>query len=378
MHRFHLQVNYMPHYASTLKTAILKEVGSDEAPEKALEGLRIVLNTGNGSGGFFHKVLEELGADVSASIHVEPDGAFPAYIPNPESSQMIAETTRVCEEANADIGIMLDTDADRCGFVVPRSVNKDGTRSDYEALNRNRLIALLGVIFSKTSPGCAIVTDSVTSEGLETFLQDDLGLQHVRYLKGYANVINKARELTEAGIANAEVAIETSGHCAMQENGYLDDGTYTAVKVIGLLARVSRDTDNKSVLDLISNLKEMPEEGELRMPVLDETLQTTSALFDFMALEIEQLCQSGIDEDEDRAVAMWSLDEDNLEGIRVRTGKGGFFMLRKSLHDPVISLQVEGTSREQVRECVVDPLLELFDSEPQSRSALNLNALEAY
>lgn len=377
MHRFHLQVNYMPHYASTLKNAILDEVGSDEAPEKALEGLRIVLNTGNGSGGFFHKVLEDLGADVSASIHVEPDGAFPAYIPNPESSQMVAETTRVCEEANADIGIMLDTDADRCGFVVPRSVNKDGTRSDYEALNRNRLIALLGVIFSKTSPGCAIVTDSVTSEGLETFLQDDLGLQHVRYLKGYANVINKARELTEAGIANAEVAIETSGHCAMQENGYLDDGTYTAVKVIGLLARVSRDNDSKSVLDLISNLKEMPEEGELRMPVLDETLQTTSAVFDFMALEIEQLCQS-IGIDEDRVVAMWSLDEDNLEGIRVRTGKGGFFMLRKSLHDPVISLQVEGTSREQVRECVVDPLLELFDSEPQIRSALNLNALEAY
>jgi hypothetical protein len=53
-------------------------------------------------------------------------------------------------------------------------------------------------------------------------------------------------------------------------------------------------------------------------------------------------------------------------------------MLRKSLHDPVISLQVEGTSREQVRECVVNPLLKLFDSEPQIRGALNLNALEAY
>jgi phosphomannomutase len=96
-----------------------------------------------------------------------------------------------------------------------------------------------------------------------------------------------------------------------------------------------------------------------------------------MALEIEQLCQS-LGTDEDRAVALWSLDEDNLEGIRVRTGNGGFFMLRKSLHDPVISLQVEGTSPEQVRECVVDPLLKLFDSEPQIRSALNLSALEAY
>lgn len=57
---------------------------------------------------------------------------------------------------------------------------------------------------------------SVTSEGLETFL-GELGLNHVRYLKGYANVIGKARELTESGKAIAEVAIETSGHCAMRE-----------------------------------------------------------------------------------------------------------------------------------------------------------------
>lgn len=333
--------------------------------------MKIVLNAGNGSGGFFNNVLKELGADVSASIWLEPDGDFPAgYVPNPESSHMIDETMRACEEANADIGIMLDTDADRCGFVVPRTVDSDGTKSNYEALNRNRLIALLSVIFSESSPNCAIVTDSVTSEGLATFLEDELGLQHVRYLKGYANVINKARELTEA-----EMAIETSGHCAMKENGYLDDGTYTAVKVVSLLARVA-DSD-KSLLDLISTYKEMPEVSELRMEVLDESLESTSIVFDFAALEIEQLCES-VGSDEDPAIATWSLDEENLEGIRVRTGNGGFFMLRKSLHDPVISLQVEGRSKDEIRTNVIDPLLQLFDSESRIGKALNLSALQAY
>lgn len=364
----------MPHYADKLKNAILEQVKTGDKP---LEGLNIVLNAGNGSGGFFNDVLKELGADVSASIWLEPDGDFPAgYVPNPESSTMIAETTKACEEANADIGIMLDTDADRCGFVVPRTVSEDGTRSTYEALNRNRLIALLSVIFSESSPGCAIVTDSVTSEGLATFLQDDLGLQHVRYLKGYANVINKARELTESGAANAEMAIETSGHCAMKENAYLDDGTYTAVKVVSLLARVAADS-NTSLLDLISNYQEMPEVSELRMELLDESLESTSVVFDFAALEIEQLCES-VGGDEDPAVATWSLDNDNLEGIRVRTGNGGFFMLRKSLHDPVISLQVEGTSRDEIRANVIDPLLQLFNSESRIGKAVNLNALQAY
>ena len=367
-------VNHMPHYASTLKDAILNQVNGSS--DKPLEGLKIVLNAGNGSGGFFNDVLKELGADVKDSIWLEPNGEFPAgYVPNPESSTMIDETTRVCEMANADIGILLDTDADRCGFVVPRVVNEDGTRSDYEALNRNRLIALLSVIFSESSPGCAIVTDSVTSEGLETFLQQDLGLQHVRYLKGYANVINKARELTESGEANAEMAIETSGHCAMQENDYLDDGTYTACKIVGLLARISKE--NKSLLDLISNLTEMAEEGELRMELLDESLESTSIVFDFAALEIEQLCES-VGSEDDAAVASWSLDTDNLEGVRVRTGNGGFFMLRKSLHDPVISLQVEGASRDEIRATVIEPLLKLFDSESRIGNALNLNALQAY
>jgi hypothetical protein len=84
------------------------------------------------------------------------------------------------------------------------------------------------------------------------------------------------------------------------------------------------------------------------MPVLDETLQTMSAVFDFMALvEIEQLCQS-VGTDEDREVAMLSLDKDNLEGIRVCTGNGGFFMLQKNRHDPVVLLQVEGISPDQV------------------------------
>lgn len=70
---------------------------------------------------------------------------------------MIDETTLACENCDADIGIMLDTDADRCGFIVPRFA-EDGSRK-YEALNRNRLIALLAVIFQSSSPGCTFVTD---------------------------------------------------------------------------------------------------------------------------------------------------------------------------------------------------------------------------
>jgi len=391
----------MPHYETTLKNAILREVSeglpltSSSNTQLPLAGLRIVLNAGNGSGSFFQKVLHELGADVSFSINLTPDGTFPvgSGVPNPEYKPMIDETIQACENCIADLGIMLDTDADRCGLIVPcKKEDSSSSLIKYEALNRNRLIALLSVIFSSSSPGCTIVTDSVTSEGLSKFLKQTLGLNHVRYLKGYANVIGKAKELTETGQALVEMAIETSGHCAMRENGYLDDGTYTAVKVIGLLARVSRSSHdamhlsplststhprrpNLGLLTLIEELQEMEEVKELRMKVLDGTMESTDYIFRVLLQCIEDGCTK---------TKGWMLDPENLEGIRVTVGMdGAFFMLRKSLHDPILSLQVEGTSPETVRASIIQPLLQLVSEREKTQGfamsqIIQLDTLRTY
>jgi phosphomannomutase len=375
----------MPFYENTIREAIRREVmtglvSSSSSSTLPLAGLRIVLNAGNGSGSFFYPLLHDLGADVSSSIHCNPQQPFPTSgVPNPEYKPMIDETIQACEASSADLGIMLDTDADRCGLIVPRT-EEDSSTVRYESLNRNRLIALLSVIFSSSSPGCTVVTDSVTSQGLSTFLHN-LGLKHVRYLKGYANVIGKAKELM------AEMAIETSGHCAMRENGYLDDGTYTAVKVIGLLARVSRSRHDSQMshalskkrvgglLNLIENLEEMPEVKELRMKVVDGTTESTDYIYRVLLPCIQDGC-SGI--------KGWELDKENLEGIRVTVGiDGSFFMLRKSLHDPILSLQVEGESVESVRINIIQPLLHLFRVREQEdgldvSKVIQLDALRAY
>ncbi|KAL7572921.1 hypothetical protein ACA910_004565 [Epithemia clementina (nom. ined.)] len=419
-------VDYMPEYAASLKRAIQREVedpsnnsnaDNKSDPDKCLEGLTLVVNAGHGSGGFFQGVLKDLGANVIGSIGITPDEKFPLGIPNPEYQPMMDATIKACQNVQADLGIMLDTDSDRCGFVVPTTKTAADHAIQYEPLNRNRLIAMMGVILSQTDNGrgrCGIVTDSVTSEGLSTFLQDNLGLTHVRYLKGYQNVIDKAKELTETGVLNVELAMETSGHGAMKENNYLDDGTYTAVKVVGLLARQRRrqghvgsdDNNNKkvSLLDLIAEMKELDVIRELRFKVLDDSLDTMQQVFDFCALEIENLClnnpdkESVTDDDEDddsnnnnndahdtnaaaaapQVHSYWSLDVDNLEGIRVRVGGGQFFMLRKSLHDPIISLQVEASSDTEARRLVIDPLLELLDSEEAIRSQLDLSVLRDF
>ena len=371
---FTRQVDWMPIYADSLKRAIFSNTAGIVRNEaEPLAGLKIVLNPGNGAGGFFQDVLDSLGADVSASVHLDADGSFPNGVPNPETKSMLQQTILACNEAQADLGIMLDTDADRCGFVTPRIIEKDTSRkSDYEALNRNRLIALLAVVFSQEKPGCAVVTDSVTSEGLSKFLNDQLGLKHVRFIKGYANVISKARELTDSGSMDAELAIETSGHCAMRENGYLDDGTYTAVKIVSLLAR-ERASDvfkEKSLLDLIADMEELDEVCELRMTTKDSSLESMRAVFDVCVNEIIRHCESS---------QVWRLDNENLEGIRIRFGsQGQFFMLRQSLHDPIVSLQIEAQSKSEAREMIVEPIRRLFESNKQISEVLLTGVLAGY
>ena len=123
-------VDWMNHYQKQLEQGLLRQVYSEHPPaslEKRhlpLEGLKIVLNAGNGSGGFFLDVLRNMGANVEGSINTEPDPAFPSGVPNPENESMVQATIVACKAADADLGILLDTDADRCGMVAPRRYTK--------------------------------------------------------------------------------------------------------------------------------------------------------------------------------------------------------------------------------------------------------------
>ena len=51
-----------------------------------------------------------------------------------------------------------------------------------------------------------------------------------RFKRGYKNVISKGVELNKAG-EECHLMMETSGHGAVKENWFLDDGSYLAVQV---------------------------------------------------------------------------------------------------------------------------------------------------
>ena len=199
------KVDYMTDYAARLRKMICDSVGKSEN-DLPLKGYHIIVDAGNGAGGFYaENVLKPLGADITGSQFLEPDGMFPNHIPNPENKTAMESICNAVINSKADLGIIFDTDVDRAGCV-------DSTGKE---INRNRLVALASYIVMQTNPGATIVTDSVTSDGLKTYIDEYLGGKHYRYKRGYKNVINKAIELCENGI-NSPLAIETSGHAALK------------------------------------------------------------------------------------------------------------------------------------------------------------------
>ncbi len=304
-----IPTDYMTDYAARLREMIIREVAKGDKP---LDGYHIVVDAGNGVGGFYaNNVLSPLGADITGSQFLEPDGMFPNHIPNPENTDAINSICAAVKANDADFGVIFDTDVDRAGCV-------DG---DGVEINRNRLIAIAAYIALGGKKGGTIVTDSVTSDGLKKYIEGDLGGKHYRYRRGYKNVINKAIELCEQGI-DCPLAIETSGHAALKENYFLDDGAYLATKIIIELAR---GTDIKALLSTM----DMPaEEGEYRFNIKVPDFKTygenvIAALESFAAQNSE-----------------YAIADDNREGIRVST-KQGWFLLRLSVHDPVMPMNFE-------------------------------------
>ena len=316
------KVNYMERYAKHLRDIICREVGADDY-EYPLKGFHIVVDAGNGAGGFYaSEVLEPLGADTSGSVYLDPDGMFPNHIPNPENEVAMQSICNAVLSAKADLGVIFDTDVDR-GGAVDSSGNE---------INRNRLVALAACLALEGNAGGTIVTDSITSTGLNEFIEKHLGGVHYRYRRGYKNVINKALELTEKGI-NAPLAIETSGHAAMKENYYLDDGAYLCTKIIIKLAQLRKE--GKTLESLLRELKEPVEACEMRFKITDSDFRTTG---ERVIRELEAYA-----EEQDG----WQIAPDNREGIRVSFGKNdgdGWFLLRLSVHDPILPLNIESDS----------------------------------
>lgn len=293
---------------------------NNEQYEKPLAGMKIVVDAGNGAGGFYaKKVLKPLGADISASQFLEPDGNFPNHAPNPEDYEAMHSISIKTLSSQADLGLIFDTDVDRSAAVDHRG----------REISRNGIVAMAAALVAEDHPGTTVVTDSITSDQLNVFLEEKLGLKHLRFKRGYKNVINKAIELNEEG-TDCQLAIETSGHAALKENYFLDDGAYLATKIVIKAALLHRE--GKKLADLIEDLEHPAEAKEVRLPIIARDFGEYG---DKVLAELEAFAE---------AQEGMTVVKPNYEGVRIAF-EDGWCLLRKSLHDPIMPLNLESQKR---------------------------------
>jgi phosphomannomutase len=313
------KIELMDIYSGYLRNKIKQGVNSKNY-DLPLKGLKVLVDAGNGAGGFFvDKVLNPLGAITKGSQYLDPDGYFPNHIPNPEDKKAMESIQEAVIKNKADLGLIFDTDVDRAS-----AVDRYG-----RAINKNAIVALMGAIVAKDYPVSVIVTDSVTSDKLTDFLENDLKMIHRRFKRGYKNIINEAIRLNNEGIS-CYLAIETSGHCALGENFFLDDGAYMTVKILIEAAKLKKE--GKTIDMLISKLQEAKEAQEFRLKLKCDKFKEYGQM---ILRDFEEYCSNK----EGLSVA-----KNSYEGVRVSFDSRlikGWLLLRMSLHDPLMPLNIE-------------------------------------
>ena len=325
------EMAFLPTYMEQLAARIRRGLNTDVP--KPLLGLYVVVDAGNGAGGFYAELLESLGAWIEGSQFLEPDGYFPNHIPNPENADAMASLSAAVTKAGADLGVIFDADCDRAAVVD----------ADGREINRNRLIALISAILLDEKPGQTIVTDSVTSSGLKKFI-NDWGGEHYRYKRGYRNVIDEAIRLNSEGVS-CPLAIETSGHAALKENHFLDDGMYLVTVLIVRAMKLKQA--GQTLGSLIADLREPVESKEIRLNITEPDFREAGKT------AIEKVL------DYANAADAWHIAPDNREGVRISFDldggmDNGWFLLRLSVHDPVLPLNVESDVPGGVKQMLID------------------------
>lgn len=307
--------DFLPSYSQNILKIIRAKTGSDQP----LTGARIVVDAGNGAGGFFvDQVLKPLGAETTGSQYLEPDGNFPNHVPNPEDAVAIEHITKAVLDNQANLGIIFDTDVDRAAIIDEQG----------QAINRNGFIAFIASMLLADYPGSTIVTDSITSTGLTEYVESRGGKHH-RFKRGYKNVINEAIRLNNEGI-ETHLAMETSGHGAIKENYFLDDGAYLVTMALIKFAELHQA--GKPISSFLEGLKEPAEVKEIRFKITATDFKSYGAMV-LAEFETFAASQPG-----------WMLVQPNYEGVRVScdaTAGNGWCLLRMSLHDPIMPLNIE-------------------------------------
>ncbi len=263
--------------------------------------IKVVVDAGNGTTGkILPELLERFGCDV-AQLFCEPDGRFPNHIADPLKKETLRALQKKVVEEKADLGIAMDNDGDRVGFV-----DREGN-----IIENNHILCMLAKNVLKYKKGKIVfdlLCSSVVGETIRRF-----GGMPVETRVGHSFIQNTL--ITEKCILGGEA----SAHYYFPETFNCDDGIFAALKVVEAIGRGG--------MEFIESIPACPISDDIRIYCPD------AEKFE----KVEQLKQKFKKE---------GFEMNTMDGVKVYLPADGWFCIRPSNTQPVIDLRFEGKTKE--------------------------------
>jgi phosphomannomutase len=275
-----------------------------------LRPLRVAVDAGNGMAG--HTAPAVFGAIESLEIlplYFELDGTFPNHEANPLNPDNLVDLQKHVVATGADIGLAFDGDADRC-FVVDESGHP---------ISPSAVTALVAARELSREIGATVIHNLITSRAVPELVVERGGTP-VRSRVGHSYI--KAL-MAETG---AIFGGEHSAHYYFRDFWGADSGMLAALHVLAALGEQRRPLS-----ELMADYQRYEASGEINYTVADSQICVEAVLKSFS----------------DRIESI-----DHLDGVTVDLGNGNWFNLRTSNTEPLLRLNVEARTLEDVDEVV--------------------------
>ena len=271
-----------------------------------LRPLRVAVDAGNGMAG--HTTPAVLGVIDSITLlplYFELDGTFPNHEANPLNPANLADLQAYVRDTGADIGLAFDGDADRCFVIDERGL----------PVSPSTVTSLVAARELHREIGATVIYNLITSRAVPELVVERGGTP-VRSRVGHSYI--KALMADTGAIFGGE----HSAHYYFRDFWGADSGMLAALHVLAALGEQERPLS-----ELTADYQRYEASGEINFTVGDAASCVDAVLKSF-------------------GTRIHSID--HLDGVTVDLGEGSWFNLRTSNTEPLLRLNVEGRSVEDV------------------------------
>lgn len=271
-----------------------------------LRPLRVAVDAGNGMAGLTAPaVLGAIEAITLLPLYFELDGSFPNHVANPLDPANLVDLQEFVRAGGADIGLAFDGDADRCFVVDERG----------RPVAPSTVTALVAARELDREIGATVIHNLITSRAVPELVVERGGTP-VRSRVGHSYI--KALMADTGAIFGGE----HSAHYYFRDFWGADSGMLAALYVLAALGEQDRPLS-----ELTADYQRYESSGEINFTVVDAKACVQAVLKSF-------------------GTRIHSID--HLDGVTVDLGDGSWFNLRSSNTEPLLRLNVEGRSADDV------------------------------